>query len=220
MPFRISGADREGRSGIFRRPKNDPKEESKIKNVFMNAILPVKGGKLIKGSLIYIALEVAVSKLLRKISKADNKSVPELAFAHLMSLALMGGVSASMTQFEEDIVPYGKKGMKAHIKQGLKGVPALYLAQYICYTFYHGFYTGTFSMREAMITMAAKVLTRPIASKIYPKAKFFQNAFDAQQLMEECQMLASNFGRIPQKDAWVKLSDRPGGVGGGGEDPE
>jgi hypothetical protein len=205
----MSGADREGRSGIFRKPKNDPKEANKIKNVFMNAILPLKGGKLIKGSLIYVVLEVAVSKLLRRISGATNVSIPQLAFTHLISLGVMGGVSASMTGVDEDIIPYGTKSMKQHIKQGLKGVPALYLAQYIVYCFYHGLYNGQFSMREAMITMAAKVLTRPIASKIYPSMKFAQNAFDAQQLMEEHQMLASNFGRIPQGDLYVKKGNEP-----------
>jgi hypothetical protein len=60
-----------------------------------------------------------------------------------------------------------------------------------------------------MITMAAKVLTRPIASKIYPSTKFTQNAFDAQQLMEEHQMLASNFGRIPSSELYVKKGNEP-----------
>jgi hypothetical protein len=204
MPFAVSGKDREGRSGIFRKPKNFDKEENSIKNIFKNAILPLNGGKLIKGSVLYIALEVAVSKLLRRIMGGNNKTIPELVVLHLISLGIMGGVAASMTSPGEGIIPYGHKQIKQHAKQGMKGVLPLYIAQYIQNTFYTGFYMGAISLREAAITAAAKILTRPIASKIYPKGKFFQNAFEAQQLMEEMQMAGSNFARIPAGELYVK----------------
>jgi hypothetical protein len=204
MPFAVSGKDREGRSGIFRKPKKFTKEENSIKNIFKNAILPLNGGKMLKGSALYIALEVAVSKLLRRIMGGNNKTIPELVMMHLISLGIMGGVSASMTSPNENIVPYGAPSIKQHAKQGMKGVLPLYIAQYIQQTFYSGFYMGAISLREAAITAAAKILTRPIASKIYPKGKFFQNAFEAQQLMEEMQMVGSNFARIPAGDLYVK----------------
>jgi hypothetical protein len=209
MPFAASGEERKGRSGIFRRPKDWDKKATKMSNVFKNAILPLKGGKMIKASIVYVALEVAVSKLLRRITKAQNKSIGELAATHLVSLGFMGGISASMTQNKEKIIAYGDKSVKQHIKQGMKGLPALFVAQFVFYTFWHGFYMGGASLREMMITAAAKILTRPIASKIYPKGKFFQNAFDCQQLMEEAQMMGSNFGRIPQGDLFVKESNKP-----------
>ena len=196
MPFAASGEDRKGRSGIFRRPAKDPKEDSKLSNVFKNAIIPLSSGPMLKGSLTYVALEVAVSKVLRRISGAANKGILELAVIHTMSLALMGGVGASMTSPNETLVPYGEKRIRQHIKQGMKGVPALFLANYIYNTFFYGFLFGGFSMRDAMITAAAKILTRPIASKVYPMAKFTQNALDGQQLMEEAQLMGSNFSRI------------------------
>ena len=209
MPFAASGKDREGKSGIFRKAKGSPKEANKVTNVFKNAILPLNGGKLMKGTAVYIILEVAVSKLLRRITKAQNKSIGELAATHLVSLGFMGGLSASMTQTDEKIIAYGDKSVKQHIKQGMKGLPALFVAQFVFYTFWHGFYMGGASLREMMITAAAKILTRPIASKIYPKGKFFQNAFECQQLMEEAQMMGSNFGRIPVGELFVKESNKP-----------
>ena len=196
MPFIASGVERKGRSGILRKPENQPKETAKFQNVFKNAILPLNGGAMLKGSVVYVALEVAVSKLLRRISGTADKGIIHLAVVHTMSLALMGGVGASMTSPGESVVPYGDKRIRQHIKQGMKGVPALFLANYIYNTFFYGFLFGGFSMRDAMITAAAKILTRPIASKVYPMAKFTQNALDGQQLMEEAQLMGSNFSRI------------------------
>ena len=204
MPFAASGKNREGKSGIFRRAKNSPKEANKVSNVFKNAILPISSGAMVKGSAVYVALEVAVSKILRMVMGADNKGFIELAVVHTMSLALMGGVGASMQSTGESVTPYGEKKVSQHIKQGMKGVPALFLANYIYNTFFYGFYQGSFSTKNLLIMAAAKILTRPIASKVYPMSKFTQNAFDAQQLMETAQGLASNFARISQGDLYRK----------------
>ena len=204
MPFAASGKDREGKSGIFRKAKGSPKEANKITNVFKNAILPLSSGAMVKGSAVYVALEVAVSKILRMVMGADNKGFIELAVVHTMSLALMGGVGASMQSAGETLVPYGEKKVSQHIKQGMKGVPALFLAAYIYNTFFYGFYQGNFSTKNLLIMAAAKILTRPIASKVYPMSKFTQNAFDSQQLMETAQGLASNFARIGQGELYRK----------------
>ena len=207
MPFAASGKDREGKSGIFRKTKAWDKKENKFSNVFKNAILPLSGGKLIKGSAVYVALEVAVSKLLRRISGVQDRSILQLAVVHTMSLALMGGTSAALTD-HGTIYPYGGKEMKQHIKQGMKGVPALFLANYIYNTFFYGFFVGSFSMKNLMIMAAAKILTRPIAAKIYPMSKFTQNALDTQQLMEEFQASMSNLAKIAEKDRYIKPSNQ------------
>jgi hypothetical protein len=205
MPFAASGKDREGKSGIFRRAKNSPKEANKVSNVFKNAILPLSTGTMIKGSAVYVALEVAVSKILRMVMGADNKGFIELAVVHTMSLAIMGGVGASMQSTDEFLVPYGEKKVSQHIKQGMKGVPALFLANYIYNTFFYGFYQGSFSTKNLLIMAAAKILTRPIASKVYPMSKFTQNALDSQQLLETAQAAASNFKRIQQGNLYRKV---------------
>ena len=194
MPFQASG---NAKSGIFRAKTGVADGTNKLKHVFMNVLLPLNGAKMLKGSVLYVALEVAVSKLLRKISGFQDRSIMELSIVHTMSLPLMGGLSAMMTSPNESTVAYGSDRIRQHAKQGLKGVPALFLANYIYNTFHNGFYVGSFSMKNLFIMAAAKMLTRPIASKIYPMAKFTQNAFDGQQLMEEQQIRQSNFSRIP-----------------------
>ena len=206
MPFAVSGKDRKGKSGIFRRPDNWDKKDDKVSSIVKNAIAPInpKKSKVLQGSVIYVALEVAVSKLLRTIMRADNKTIAELAAVHTVSLGLMGGTGAAITNPQETVVPYGTKSVKQHIKQGAKGIPALFLAQYVYNTFFYGFTLSHFTMKDALIMAAAKVLTRPIASKLYPRAKFIQNGLDAQQLLEECQMKASNFRRIQADDLYVK----------------
>ena len=206
MPFAASGVDREGKSGIFRRPKSWDKKDQKIGSIFKNALAPVnpKKMKVLQGSIIYVALEVAVSKLLRTIMKADNKTIGELAAVHTVSIGLMGGTGAAINNPGETVVPYGTKSVKQHIKQGAKGIPALFIAQYIYNTFFYGFTLSHFTMKDALIMAAAKVLTRPIASKLYPKVKFIQNGLDAQQLLEEAQVRGSNFRRIPQDQLFVK----------------
>lgn len=196
MPFAASGQERGGKSGIFRKPKGADENEYKMANVIKNALLPLSSGAMVKGSLTYVALEVAVSKLLRRISGSVDKPILQLAVIHTISLGLMGGVGASMSMDARGVIPYGQKGIKQHLKQGMKGVPALFLANYIYNTFFYGFLFGGFSMRDAMITAAAKILTRPIASKVYGMSKFTQNAFDSQQLMEDSQTLMSNFAKV------------------------
>jgi len=73
MPFVFSGEDRKKKSGVFRRPASIEKKDSKVMNIFKNLAAPFSSGKAIKGSISYVALEVLVSKLLRKIMQMDNK---------------------------------------------------------------------------------------------------------------------------------------------------
>ena len=92
MPFALSGADRKGKSGIFRRPEHWDKKDDNVSSIVKNAVAQInpKKKKVLQGSVIYVALEVAVSKLLRTIMKADNKTIAELAAVHTVSLGLMG----------------------------------------------------------------------------------------------------------------------------------
>ena len=198
MPFAASGEDRKGKSGIFRRPKNSPKEANKVSNVFKNAILPLSTGTMIKGSAVYVALEVAVSKLLRMVMGGDNKSYMELAAVHTISLGLMGGVSAAFSTPNSNTIPYSLRRSMAHIQQGAKGIPALFIAQYVYNTFFSGFRFSFFSLKDALIMSAAKILTRPIAAVLAQRIKFVQNGLEGQQLLEEMQADRSNFARISQ----------------------
>ncbi len=205
MPFLMSGKDQEGKSGFVRRSDRQKDDDSqKMSNIFKNAIRPISSGPQIKGTLTYVALEVAVSKLLRTIMKADNKTVAELAVVHSISLGLMGGTGAALNNPGETVLPYGEKSSRRQIMQGAKGIPALYLAQYIYQTFFNGFSMTFWSVKDALIMAAAKILTRPIAAKLYGKNKFLQNSLDAQQFLEWNQNMFSNFRRIPDGDRYVR----------------
>ena len=127
---------------------------------------------------------------------ADNKGVMELATVHTLSVGLMGGLGSALNNPEQGPVQYGEKSITRHITQGAKGIPALFLAQYIYQTFFSGFSMTFWSMKDALIMAAAKILTRPIPAKLYGKNKFLQNSLDAQQFLEWNQNKFSNFRRI------------------------
>ena len=65
-------------------------------NIVTNVVLPFdpRRTKLLMGSLEYIAAEVVVAKVVRKIIKADTKGWLELAYVHALSLPFMGGTAA------------------------------------------------------------------------------------------------------------------------------
>ncbi len=196
MPFVFSGENRKKKSGIFRRPESVEKKDSKIMNVFKNAVSPFSSGKALKGSVSYVALEVAVSKLLRKVMGMDNKSWTELCVVHALTLPILGGVGAMLSNNDgRPTRGYGAKKMAIHIKEGAKTVPALFTAQYVYNTYCHGLGLHFWSVKDALVMATAKILSRPIAAKLYAKSKFFQNAFDAIQLLHESQALQSNLRR-------------------------
>ena len=200
MPFRFSGKDKgqKGESGIFRRNKKETKEaNSSFKNVFKNAFGPFSGGKQLKGSISHVALEVAVTKILRKVMKADSKSLIDLAIIHTISLPLLGGLSAALSSANKTN-GYGAKKMSAHVKEGLKQVPAVYLAQFIYNIYCHGFETNFMTMKDALIMAAGKLLTRPIAAQLYKRNKFMQNAFDSVALIQQLQQSNSNFSKVAE----------------------
>ena len=197
---RLTGK-KDNKSGFFRSGGKDSDDadypEKKMSNVFKNAILPLdfRKGKVVQGTLVYVTAEVLVSKILRKIMKADNKSFMELAAVHTISLGIMGGTTAVFSM--ED--GYGAEDFTKKIKGGAMGIPALFIAQYIYNTFGKGFHMPFWSMKDALIMAAAKILTRPLLSMVYDKSKFTQNALDAQSLAEHLQVKASSFGSKKKK---------------------
>ena len=188
-------ANKNGGSGFFRSggSKSDDADfpNKKMSNIFKNAILPLdfRKGKVVQGTILYVAAEVLVAKVLRKIMKADTKSVMELAAVHTISLGFMGGTSAIFKKKEG----WGTKKISDKVKEGAMGVPAVFIAQYVYNTFGKGFHMPFWSMKDALIMAAAKILTRPLLAMVYDKSKFTQNALDAQQLLEDEQIRASNF---------------------------
>ena len=183
------------KSGFFRSGNKGSDDQDypnkKMSNIFKNAILPLdfRKGKVVQGTIVYVAAEVLVAKVLRKIMKADNKSIMELAAVHTISLGIMGGTTAVFKKKEG----WGTKKFSSKIKEGAMGIPAVFIGQYIYNTFGKGFHMPFWTMKDALIMAAAKIITRPLLAMVYDKSKFTQNALDAQQLLEDAQIKASNF---------------------------
>ena len=143
-----------------------------IQNVFSNTIVPVdpRRTKLLMGSLEYIAAEVVVAKVVRKMIRADNKGWLELAYVHALSLPFMGGTAAFFdpNQAYEGDDSSGKKiGFGTHLTDGAKGIPAVILAQYILESFSKGFHAPWFNLKDLLITAGTKAITRPVVGFVY-----------------------------------------------------
>ena len=136
-------------------------------NLATNVILPFdpRRTKLLLGSLEYIAFEVLVAKLIRKIMKADNVGWARLAYIHALSLPFLGG-AAGFFDPQSNYEGNDSKGKKiefgTRLADGAKGIPAVILAQWILESFNKGFHAPWFNMKDLLITAGTKALTRPV----------------------------------------------------------
>ena len=136
-----------------------------IMNIGKNAILPFdpRKMKVMLGSAEYIAIEVFVSAVVRKIMKAP-KGYMELVAIHTLSLPFMGGAVGFVGNnhdMRKSPTQWGELFM-----DGVKGVPAVLLAQWVLHTFYSGFSFPWFNMKDLLITAGSKTITRPLTAMI------------------------------------------------------
>ena len=141
--------------------------DEKISNVFMNAIQPVdiRRGSQVAGAAEYIAAEVFVSYFARYLFKVEKRSLMELAAIHAVSVPLIGGLSAG---FEDNNVFGYESQMGDLVTDGAKGVPAVFVAQYICNTALQGLHAPKLAFNDILVTAASKIVTRPLISLLYP----------------------------------------------------
>ena len=155
--------------------KKDPveKEEGEYANILANVVLPFdfRRTKLLLGSLEYIAFEVVVAKMVRKLIKADNVGWAKLGYIHALSLPFMGGAAGFFNEQEgytgpkrEDQKPVA---FTDQLMDGAKGIPAVLLAQWILDSFSKGFHAPWFNMKDLLITAGTKALTRPLIGFIF-----------------------------------------------------
>ena len=151
--------------------------------------LDVRKSDLLVGSLQLITLEVLMAKIIRKILSMGNRGFVELALIHAVSLPLIGGFSGAFgtnTQYEHATAA-------TSFQDGAKGVPGVFMAQYITNVATKGFHMPKVSVKEILVTAASKMLTRPLITLMYPKLhKQLKDGFDIQNRMEIKQQLASN----------------------------
>ena len=157
-----------------------------VMSVFNNAILPFDPRKydLVMGSAQLIAVEVVVSKVIRKILRMGGRGFAELAVIHAISLPFLGGLSG----FFAPNSSIGGSDQTSAFADGAKGVPAVLMAQYITNVGAKGLHIQKISFKEILVTAAAKTLSRPLLVLMYPKLhKALQNNFRAVNRMEQLQ---------------------------------
>jgi hypothetical protein len=164
---------------------------SSIVNVLNNTVLPLDPRKkdLLVGSVQLITLEVLMAKVIRKVLSMGNRGFLELALIHAVSLPMIGGFSGMFGQNKK----YDAATAQTSFQDGAKGVPAVFMAQYITNVAAKGFHLPKVSMKEILVTAASKVLTRPLITFMYPKLhKSLKDGFDVENMMEIKQQIASN----------------------------
>ena len=156
-----------------KKPEPKKKDDGDYLNILMNIDLPYdfRRTKLLLGSLEYIAFEVVVAKMVRKLMKADNLGWLRLAYIHALSLPFMGGAAGFFDEQEGYTGPKTKDqkpvGFTDHLMDGAKGIPAVLLAQWILDSFAKGFHAPWFNMKDLLITAGTKALTRPLIGFIF-----------------------------------------------------
>lgn len=156
-------------------------------NIATNVVTPFdpRRTKLLLGSLEYIAFEVVVAKIIRKIIKADTKGWAHLAYIHALSLPFMGGAAGF---FNRNSAYVGQDadgkpiGFMTHLTDGAKGIPAVILAQYVLESFTKGFHVPWFNLKDLLLTGATKAITRPVIGFVI---KYLPNAAQANLMVVE-----------------------------------
>lgn len=157
-------------------------------SVLENTVLPMDFRKMESsmGFAEKVFVEVAVSKVLRKILRMEDKGIFYLTAVHYLSQPVMGGFSAVFGP----IHPIGSATVTEALIDGAKGVPAVFFAQYVVNTSLKGLHVPGISLKDAFITAASKAFTRPLMQFLVPKLgvainKQFQAADHVNLLQEQ-----------------------------------
>ena len=142
-------------------------EVKQLANIASNAAAPVMGQSLALGTVEYVLLEAAVSMLLRRVIKAPRRSFLQEVALHTISLPFLGGLGAPFGKTRTYNDTYTKQ-----VIDGSKGIPAVFLAQYVQATAANGFHLPSLSVNDVVITAVSKTLTRPATKAIFDFAPY------------------------------------------------
>ena len=121
-------------------------------NVWNNSIAPYdpRKSQLVMGNAQLIAVEVTVSKILRKILRMADESIFRLTLIHAASLPLLGGAGgyfAPAKRLGDTNATYAEQ-----FADGAKGIPAVFIGQYVINTAFQGFHMPKISIQDMLIT--------------------------------------------------------------------
>ena len=161
-------------------------------NVFWNAAAPVNFSETnqVLGTAEYVAVEVAVSKIVRSVLKMENRSIWDLFWIHLLSVPFMGGLGA----------PFGDQTPLANTPDyttaaldGARGIPAVLAAQWVIATASKGFHFPWFNMKDLLITAGSKAISRPLVYSVLNKLpEDAQAGFAVMDALFQAQVAKSN----------------------------
>ena len=138
----------------------------------------------IQGAVLYVGLEVIISKLIRRFI-GNARGWLELIFTHSISLPFLGpihGLMAKPLRGSLDANTSPKYEVTDQLMDGLMGVPAVLIGEYILETFYRGIHMPKLAMRDIAVTAGSKIITRPISVQLY---KFMPEGQAASMLLME-----------------------------------
>jgi len=143
-------------SGLSGAPE-DEKEE--FQQMLSTAAIPidVRTSEVVFGAVEYVAFEVFVSWMIRYMFKFEKRGLMELTAIHAVSIPLIGGAagfveSNHLLGYE---APWGDV-----LYDGAKGIPAVFVAQYLVNTALAGFHVPGINVKDILITAASKILSR------------------------------------------------------------
>ena len=144
------------------------------------------------GNAQRVVLEVLISKILRKVMRMQDRSFLYLVAVHTLSLPLIGGIQAVLTPEQN----FNSTNLQ-QIQAAAGSVPGVYAAEYVVNTSSVGFHVPKPSLRDALITAVAKVLTRPLIGNTIAflpaaLATNFNDAFNVQSTMNNGSNLKRN----------------------------
>ena len=145
-------------------------EEKAQEETFMNLVntvvtpIDLRKSDVVFGAAEYIFFEVFTSWMIRYVMGFEKRPLTKLLAIHAISIPMIGGTTAFMN-------PNHIMGYEAPwgdvLLDGGKGVPAVFLAQYLVNTSLVGFHAPSIAFKEVLITIASKVLSRVLVSVIY-----------------------------------------------------
>ena len=156
-------------------------EDLKAMNVFWNAVAPLDISKSsqVAGTISHVTAEVLLSKFLRRVLKMEQRGWVELGVIHLLSQPFLGALFFGINPNQVS----NSTAMEA-AQDGAKETPAVLIAAYILQTSQKGFAFPSISIRDILITLAAKIGTRLIITQTFNSIPtFIQNGFAQHEVL-------------------------------------
>lgn len=141
-----------------------PAEESVV-NIASNLIVPFNPQNIqnVSGTVLNVAGEVVVSRLLRQLSGVERRSWFDLIAIHSMSQPFLGAFNWFAAPTGLNKTP----GVMQAAQDGAKEVPAVLAAMYVGGVARKGFAIPSFGVKDLLMILASKMIHRVLVGQAY-----------------------------------------------------